>query len=469
MAEINLPYNSTGRVAYRSNLDSSIVNEIFRKSDENDRYIMKLINAIMGKNAQWSAVITYNKYDIVGTGKDIYMSKRDSNLNKVVTNADWWEKIDVGSLDVSDQLTKYALKEELPEWVVSETEPTSKDKIWIKPTASNELTELIETLKSLLAPELQTLPIGAYINYPTQRVIPAGFLIADGRSLKKSEYPELFNVLGYVYGGSGENFNLPNFSDGKFMRSIGGNAAGLGVVQQDAIDVNGLQLRSLVTDNAGNRNTYGTTSSQEYRGVAYTYSNTGAEIGYKSVAGKEDKPIFATSKPANETRPLNMSVVVLIKAKDVISPSAGQIDKTIVATEAKLGVVKLKNSITAQQEDAAVTEKAVKDLFSQIDLKCVARVTFSGQGSIKITDSKNISTITKNGTGDYTLNFITPMKDTNYYILTSVEPFNTAGPNHVAHHQYLGIKTDSVRIITGYGSTQFADELRVQVLIFSAN
>lgn len=361
MAEINLPYNSTGRVAYRSNLDSSIVNEIFRKSDENDRYIMKLINAIMGKNAQWSAVITYNKYDIVGTGKDIYMSKRDSNLNKVVTNADWWEKIDVGSLDVSDQLTKYALKEELPEWVVSETEPTSKDKIWIKPTASNELTELVETLKRLLAPELQTLPIGAYINYPTQRVIPAGFLIADGRSLKKSEYPELFNVLGYVYGGSGENFNLPNFSDGKFMRSIGGNAAGLGVVQQDAIDVNGLQLRSLVTDNVGNRNTYGTTSSQEYRGVAYTYSNTGAEIAYKSVAGKEDKPIFATSKPANETRPLNMSVVVLIKAKDVISPSAGQIDKSIVATEAKAGVVKLKNSITAQQEDAAVTEKAVKE------------------------------------------------------------------------------------------------------------
>ena len=290
MAEINLPYNSTGRVAYRSNLDSSIVNEIFRKSDENDRYIMKLINAIMGKNAQWSAVITYNKYDIVGTGKDIYMSKRDSNLNKVVTNADWWEKIDVGSLDVSDQLTKYALKEELPEWVVSETEPTSKDKIWIKPTASNELTELVETLKRLLAPELQTLPIGAYINYPTQRVIPAGFLIADGRSLKKSEYPELFNVLGYVYGGSGENFNLPNFSDGKFMRSIGGEP-----------------------------------------------------------------------RTANETRPLNMSVVVLIKAKDVISPSAGQIDKTIVATEAKAGVVKLKNSITAQQEDAAVTEKAVRE------------------------------------------------------------------------------------------------------------
>lgn len=350
MAEINLPYNSTGRVAYRSNLDSSIVNEIFRKSDENDRYIMKLINAIMGKNAQWSAVITYNKYDIVGTGKDIYMSKRDSNLNNVVTNADWWEKIDVGSLDVSDQLTKYALKEELPEWVVSETEPTSKDKIWIKPTASNELTELVETLKRLLAPELQTLPIGAYINYPTQRVIPAGFLIADGRSLKKSEYPELFNVLGYVYGGSGENFNLPNFSDGKFMRSIGGNAAGLGVVQQDAFQGHFHKWRD----------------STSVAGWAYSITgNTSNHFGNRDNASAVAEPksdgVNGEPRTANETRPLNMSVVVLIKAKDVISPSAGQIDKSIVATEVKAGVVKLKNSITAQQEDAAVTEKAVRE------------------------------------------------------------------------------------------------------------
>lgn len=350
MAEINLPYNNTGRVVYRSNLDSSIVNEIFRKSDENDRYIMKLINAIMGKNAQWSAVITYNKYDIVGTGKDIYMSKRDSNLNKVVTNADWWEKIDVGSLDVSDQLTKYALKEELPEWVVSETEPTSKDKIWIKPTASNELTELVETLKRLLAPELQTLPIGSYINYPTQRVIPAGFLIADGRSLKKSEYPELFNVLGYIYGGSGENFNLPNFSDGKFMRSIGGNAAGLGVVQKDAFQGHYHKWRDSTT-----------VAGWAYNLVGNTSNNFGNRDNTSAVAEPKSDGVNGEPRTANETRPLNMSVVVLIKAKDVISPSAGQIDKTIVATEAKAGVVKLKNSITAQQEDAAVTEKAVKD------------------------------------------------------------------------------------------------------------
>ena len=208
------------------------------------------------------------------------------------------------------------------------------------------------------------LPIGAYLSYPTQKVIPAGFLIADGRTLKKSEYSELFDVIGYTYGGSGDNFNLPNFADGKFMRSIGGNAATLGAAQGDAIDVNGLQLRSIVTDNLGNRNVYGTTGN-DYRAVQYTYSATGADIAYKSVAGKEDKPIFATSKPANETRPYNMAVVVIIKVKNVNTPIAGQIDKTILATETKAGITKLKNAITAKQEDAAVTEKAVSDFMEQ--------------------------------------------------------------------------------------------------------
>ena len=205
------------------------------------------------------------------------------------------------------------------------------------------------------------LPIGAYLSYPSQKTIPAGFLIADGRSLKKAEYTELFDVIGYTYGGSGQNFNLPNFADGKFMRGIGGNAAALGAAQGDAIDINGLQLRSIVTDNLGNRNAYGTTGN-DYRAVQYTYSNTGADIAYKSVAGREDKPIFATSKPANETRPYNMVVVVIIKAKNVNTPIAGQIDKTILATETKAGITKLKNTITAKQEDAAVTEKAVSDL-----------------------------------------------------------------------------------------------------------
>lgn len=206
------------------------------------------------------------------------------------------------------------------------------------------------------------LPIGAYLSYPSQKAIPAGFLIADGRSLKKSEYAELFTVIGYTYGGRGDNFSLPNFSDGKFMRSIGGNATALGTAQQDAINTKNLQIRSLTTDNAGTRYIYGTNTTSDFRGVAFTYSNTGSDLEYKSVAGKDNADIFSSTKKADEIRPYNMAVVVIIKVKNVNTPTASQIDKTILATETKAGITKLKNAITAKQEDAAVTEKAVSDL-----------------------------------------------------------------------------------------------------------
>ena len=184
------------------------------------------------------------------------------------------------------------------------------------------------------------LPIGAYLSYPSQKTIPAGFLIADGRSLKKAEYTELFDVIGYTYGGSGQNFNLPNFADGKFMRSIGGNAAALGTAQQD-------ELKSHSHNISANTDAMGNAPTTLAKGKSEIANNLS---GYIRNAG------------GNETRPYNMAVVVIIKAKNVNTPIAGQIDKTILATEAKAGIAKLKNAITAKQEDAAVTEKAVSDL-----------------------------------------------------------------------------------------------------------
>ena len=194
------------------------------------------------------------------------------------------------------------------------------------------------------------LPIGAYLSYPSQKTIPAGFLIADGRSLKKAEYTELFDVVGYTYGGSGDNFNLPNFADGKFMRGIGGNAAALGTAQQDAFQGhfhNWKDNPSLV-------------------GWAYTVTgNTSNRVGTRNnetpVAEPKSDGVNGEPRTANETRPYNMAVVVIIKVKNVNTPTAGQIDKTILATETKAGITKLKNSITAKQEDAAVTEKAVSE------------------------------------------------------------------------------------------------------------
>ena len=43
-----------------------------------------------------------------------------------------------------------------------------------------------------------------------------------------------------------------------------------------------------------------------------------------------------------------------------------------------------------------------------------ARVNFNGTGTVAIRASSNVSSITDNGTGDYTVNFTTAMTDANY-------------------------------------------------------
>ncbi len=58
--------------------------------------------------------------------------------------------------------------------------------------------------------------------------------------------------------------------------------------------------------------------------------------------------------------------------------------------------------------------------------KCRAWVNFNGTGTVAIRASGNVSSITDNGTGDYTVNFTTAMSDANYAVSTSTQR-NSAG------------------------------------------
>lgn len=55
---------------------------------------------------------------------------------------------------------------------------------------------------SFYAPGLMSLYAGASA--------PTGWLLCDGSSVVVATYQDLFNKIGYTYGGSGVNFNLPN-------------------------------------------------------------------------------------------------------------------------------------------------------------------------------------------------------------------------------------------------------------------
>lgn len=196
------------------------------------------------------------------------------------------------------------------------------------------------------------LKIGSYLLWSSDRTTPAGFLPADGRRLQKSEYIELFDVIGYTYGGSGEHFNLPKFNDGKFIRGTGGNAASLGIAQDDAI--RNIQGWLAVMSN-DIRRADGAFKMSEVMGSGYN-DGTSDSVYKVSFDASNVVPV------APENRPYNMSVIILIKVKNVFEVT--NVDKSPYATEIKAGIVKLKNSITGNLSDTAVSEKAVSDVFS---------------------------------------------------------------------------------------------------------
>lgn len=59
---------------------------------------------------------------------------------------------------------------------------------------------------------------------------------------------------------------------------------------------------------------------------------------------------------------------------------------------------------------------------------CRAWVNFDGTGTVTIRASGNVSSITDNGTGDYTVNFTTAMPDANYSVAGGLE----GDPSHTA-------------------------------------
>jgi hypothetical protein len=79
---------------------------------------------------------------------------------------------------------------------------------------------------------------------------------------------------------------------------------------------------------------------------------------------------------------------------------------------------------------------------------CRAWVNFNGTSTVAIRASFNVTSITDNGTGNYTVNFTTAMTDTNYSAV------GTCGSPAAAH----GIVTffAGTGTVTGTGGVQFA-------------
>ena len=80
--------------------------------------------------------------------------------------------------------------------------------------------------------------------------------------------------------------------------------------------------------------------------------------------------------------------------------------------------------------------------------KCRAWVKLDGRGTVSIDGSGNVSSITDNGTGNYTANFATALPDANYATNVSINNYGSAVYHIVSDLSYnaLTYSTTAVRV-----------------------
>lgn len=80
-----------------------------------------------------------------------------------------------------------------------------------------------------------------------------------------------------------------------------------------------------------------------------------------------------------------------------------------------------------------------------------AWVNFNGTGTVAIRNSGNVSSITDNGTGDYTVNFTTAMPDANYALVGSAGQTTANTEVHsIGVHTSFAQATTSCRVLNRY-------------------
>jgi hypothetical protein len=103
---------------------------------------------------------------------------------------------------------------------------------------------------------------------------------------------------------------------------------------------------------------------------------------------------------------------------------------------------------------------------SAVAYGCRAWVNFDGTGTVAIRDSGNVSSITDNGTGDYTVNFTTAMPDANYSITGAKDNISASAASEIripiANQTTTGANILTIQSISPFGY----DENNINLAIF---
>jgi hypothetical protein len=104
---------------------------------------------------------------------------------------------------------------------------------------------------------------------------------------------------------------------------------------------------------------------------------------------------------------------------------------------------------------------------TEIGTLCRAWVNFNGTGTVAIRASYNVSSITDNGVGDYTVNFATALVDANYSVLTTCRDDGTVNFVNSLSNIVNTKTTTALRVISASRSTgSLVDSPEYNVAIF---
>lgn len=98
---------------------------------------------------------------------------------------------------------------------------------------------------------------------------------------------------------------------------------------------------------------------------------------------------------------------------------------------------------------------------------CRAWVNFNGTGTVAIRASGNVTSITDNGTGDYTVNFTTALSDANYAVVGSSGGQSATSAGSVYLYDQATARTTTLfRVLTITTTGGSVDTPQVNIAIF---
>jgi hypothetical protein len=99
---------------------------------------------------------------------------------------------------------------------------------------------------------------------------------------------------------------------------------------------------------------------------------------------------------------------------------------------------------------------------------CRAWVNFNGTGTVAIRAAGNVSSITDNGTGDYTINFATAMPDSDFCYVFGSNGNSVDNPNAYIIKSYgtTGLSSSTLRIVCAIESGTQLDVTNINVAVF---